>query len=436
MSIKFKKHGFQNPPFRTIVSQIRNYKTFENCHFTSAPNFAPVIALFSLKRLFMGEKIYPFRKATLWDCGGDLKKRWYVSFYVWDMQKNDMIRKREYSVNEYKTKEERYAFAKQRIESINTLLAEGFHIDARKNEEVVEDLRNTTSLEDALRKILEIKKPGLRKASYYCYYSTMENFLSWSSNQMLNKVDIDFFGRYHAQDYVDYLTTENSKTGKTINNKITYLKALFNGLVDRDIIGSSPFSKIKKMKENKSYQNLAFNEKDISELKKTIETEAPKLWVFIQFIYYCYLRPAELRMLKNENIDLAARKIFIPAQISKNGKDDYVDIPSPFYPALINLLSHSDKRSHIFPGTQEGKPIAQNTMTSLHKTFLQKLGFDNRYTLYSWKHTGVVMAYKAGVDIKSIQRQCRHHSIEMTDNYLKSLGLYNNEAFLMKMPSL
>jgi len=54
----------------------------------------------------------------------------------------------------------------------------------------------------------------------------------------------------------------------------------------------------------------------------------------------------------------------------------------------------------------------------------------------SWKHTGVVNAYKAGVDIKSIQRQCRHTAIDMTDNYLKSLGLYDNEEFLLKMPGI
>ena len=85
----------------------------------------------------MGEKIYPFRKAKLQDCDGNLKKRWYVSFYVWDIQKNSLIRKREYSINEYKTKEERFAFAKQRIDSVNMLLAEGYHIDSRKQEEEV-----------------------------------------------------------------------------------------------------------------------------------------------------------------------------------------------------------------------------------------------------------------------------------------------------------
>jgi len=62
-------------------------------------------------------------------------------------------------------------------------------------------------------------------------------------------------------------------------------------------------------------------------------------------------------------------------------------------------------------------------------TYIDALDMDNRHTLYSWKHTGVVTAYNAGVDIKSIQRQCRHSAREMTCNYLKSLGLYDNKNF-------
>jgi site-specific recombinase XerD len=48
-------------------------------------------------------------------------------------------------------------------------------------------------------------------------------------------------------------------------------------------------------------------------------------------------------------------------------------------------------------------------------------------TLYSWKHTGVVSAFQAGLNIKLIQELLRHHSLEMTDIYLKSLGLTINK---------
>ena len=57
-----------------------------------------------------------------------------------------------------------------------------------------------------------------------------------------------------------------------------------------------------------------------------IEIEAPTLWVFIQFVYYCYIRPGEIRRLKREYIDLSSGKIFIPAFISKNAKKESIPI--------------------------------------------------------------------------------------------------------------
>lgn len=53
-------------------------------------------------------------------------------------------------------------------------------------------------------------------------------------------------------------------------------------------------------------------------------------------------------------------------------------------------------------------------------------------TLYSWKHIGVVRAFQAGLNIKLLQELLRHHSLEMTDIYLKSLGLTINKEVAEK----
>lgn len=66
---------------------------------------------------------------------------------------------------------------------------------------------------------------------------------------------------------------------------------------------------------------------------------------------------------------------------------------------------------------------------------IKDLNLSNDYTLYSWKHSGVVAAYNAGVDIKTIQNHCRHQSLEQTDIYLKSLGLGVSQA-INKIPQL
>lgn len=59
-----------------------------------------------------------------------------------------------------------------------------------------------------------------------------------------------------------------------------------------------------------------------------------------------------------------------------------------------------------------------------------------KYSLYGWKHTGNVDSFLAGVDIYDLMRQNRHHSLEQTMGYLRSLGLRPNVNFGKKAPAL
>ena len=72
-----------------------------------------------------------------------------------------------------------------------------------------------------------------------------------------------------------------------------------------------------------------------------------------------------------------------------------------------------------------------------HQQMLEKLELNNRnYSQYSWKDTGVIALYRATKDIKLIQRMCRHGSLEQTDKYLKSLGLFLTDELLSSFPTL
>ncbi len=61
---------------------------------------------------------------------------------------------------------------------------------------------------------------------------------------------------------------------------------------------------------------------------------------------------------------------------------------------------------------------------------------DRPYDLYGWKHTGVIALYQATKDVKLIQRQCRHSSLDQTDKYLRDLGLFLNDEQLSDFPAL
>ena len=373
--------------------------------------------------------MYPFKKARLNDCEGNLSKRWYIEFYAWDVQQKKLVRKRFYEINNFAAQKDRITYANRIIRQVNKLLEEGFHFDLNKvPEEAAEEPIKNHSLDSALDYALEVKKPSIRSTSYPSYKSAVKIFKGWATENRQLEIDVAYFDKLRAVYFNDYLFVERAYAAKTVNGHISYLKSLFEVLVEREIILKNPFKGIKKHKEGLSRRNLAFSVEQIEEIKKIISERNPKLWLFIQFIYYCYLRPNEIRQLKKSHIQLATRQIFIPNYISKNNREGYVTLPESFYKELAIAEELKSDQEYIFPGSLPDKPISKNMMGLRFHKLIKELNLGKDYTLYSWKHSGVVSAYNAGVDIKTIQNQCRHQSLEQTDVYLKSLGLGVSQA--------
>ncbi len=115
--------------------------------------------------------------------------------------------------------------------------------------------------------------------------------------------------------------------------------------------------------------------------------------------------------------------------------DGYVTIPEAFARELKKSEIFKTDNEYVFQSKNGIKPVSKNVMGYRYRQLVKKLKLSKEYTLYSWKHSGVVSAYNAGVDIKTLQKQCRHQSLEQTDIYLKSLGLDENKA-INKIPEL
>jgi hypothetical protein len=65
-----------------------------------------------------------------------------------------------------------------------------------------------------------------------------------------------------------------------------------------------------------------------------------------------------------------------------------------------------------------------------------KLKINGNYAFYSWKHTGVVQAVRNGVNMKTLQLQLRHNSLDMVNEYLKNLGIMDDMDTDKKLPTL
>ncbi len=385
---------------------------------------------------------YPHRKAVL------VKgKRWYIKYGMWDETNEKIVTKKWYKgFSSIKSMSEKLAYADYHMSVINRNLPywkiNPIPVEQKKIEPELRSKKdNFTSIREAVEFILELKyqNEGNRKTP-----ATMQSharlFLDFIKRARLLELKPKDLTKEHVQSYIDFMVIKQSLTGKTVQNRLAGIRAIFSHLRDRGYIEQNVFQdKYDKPKVQKTKKNMAFSSSQIERIKDYAIVHDPATWVLCQIIYYTYLRPIETTRLQLKHILLDQKRIFVPGSISKNRTDAHIIIPDPLY-KIFRDMNFGNLNQDLYllgkDGVPSPEPSGRDLYSKRHKKILNKLNFSSDYTFYSWKHTGVVNAYKNGVDIKSIQLQCRHSSIEQTDTYLKSLGFINNEGFSKGIPSI
>lgn len=348
--------------------------------------------------------------------GIDLTKRWYV---------------------EYKCKD-RDGKAQRRIFYVSSRLKTA----PEREREIARILRDFGALEPGqviqakvhpLVQALKTRSPYLGHKGRLTYESKVRRFLEWIGHKdpaMVTYLD--------ACNFVSWLQ-EKGVNNTTINNYIVTLKSIFKVLVKTGKLRKNPFDGVSRLKENRR-SLLRFRENEVKLLKDEISNTDPQLYMAIQFVYYCFIRPSsELLKLKIGDIDFNEGIIIIPGSISKNRKLQHVTIPRPFLAWLLKNEIHHYRPDYYVIG-KKGIPgpdgLSVNNLTNRHRIILNRMGFKNRFGVYSWKHTGVWFAVKAGINLKELQLQLRHHSLDMVNEYLKNLGLVDMPNISDKFPPL
>ncbi|MEM6396979.1 MAG: site-specific integrase [Bacteroidota bacterium] len=306
-------------------------------------------------------------------------------------------------INEHKTAARRQLAAKKIIQRL------------KKEHKGRRPLSNT---ERALNQHLLQNKGAWRQSSYDDYRTIVKNFcLFLNGREVTEKLLRTYLARVKA-----------SRHGTTFNKYRSVLRRLLIAIGRPDWFDLIPAVKAEETPAR------YFQEHQRKQLAAAIAKKDRELWICVQFIYYTFIRPNELRKLKVGDILLDAGEIRVPAEVSKNRKTQYVAIPNVFLDQL-SYIKHRKPGSLIFPG-KTGKPLGKHTMYRRHMKILEELGYGKGYTLYSWKHTGAVALAKAGISIKQIQIQMRHHSLDQTDSYLRQMGIRDVDDLRSGFPGL
>jgi integrase len=217
----------------------------------------------------------------------------------------------------------------------------------------------------------------------------------------------------------------------TYTKRITFLRKLVNPEGDAWVLADTP--KLKASPQSLRYFQINHR----AQLVAYMEEKDPELLLFTQFIYYCFLRPKEIRFLKVSDILWDSMKIQVRTEVAKNGRAQYAIIPDEFEAIIKKKYLMRPPGEYLFTRKRDKTlPISYNTMSRRFRIILDYFGYGREFALYSWKHTGTVNAYKAGVRIKELMSLLRHASLDYTDRYLSSLGLEDQSNFRKVMPPM
>lgn len=277
-----------------------------------------------------------------------------------------------------------------------------------------------------LREILEIKRRNMEHRSFQSYKYAIDKFEKWLLIHYSGSIVIDDITKAVAREFVDWLFS-SGLGGYAINGIQGFLSALFNVYADRsDTI--NPFSGCRKAKLATG-KNIAFSPRQRDELWSWMDAD---LLYFTKFSYFTFGRPKELLRLRVHDLRLDIGEVIIIGTKAKAKTQRTAVIPDSFINEVIEKgYDKIPKNWYVFGRGLKPGPFSygRNQVTKRHTRILRALDYDKQYTLYSWRHTGACSAYLAGVDIYSIMRQLGHSSLDMTQIYLKSMGMVRNEQF-------
>ncbi len=270
------------------------------------------------------------------------------------------------------------------------------------------------------------KKNDIEFETYKTYSSKFNVFCNWLNDQNRSNMNINKTDEKLVSQFIAYIINERKVSKKTIHEYKELLKSTCKHFVKIGLLTKNPFDFLPKVRykaDTKKPQILP--DHVLFEMKDYFMKTNKQMWLVCMFLFYCFIRPKEMRFLKIGDIDFNEGYITVRGEIAKNDKTQTVIIPDLLLNYLISEQYHiKDKHTLLFNNHKSSKnniPVGRNYFSNQFRKMRNETKIDFDYKFYSLKHTGGVKLKKSGADLIEMKKQFRHYSIEQTYQYICSL---------------
>lgn len=343
-------------------------------------------------------------------------KVWFIYFYAFNPEINKLARKR---IRVDHVKGNRLSYAKELQKRINIELENGWNpwIDP----EVKKGYKRYSELRAHFLKIARKRLDDgiLSTETMKDYISYSGNFEKWLHERKLNDIYVYKIDKSIIIKFLEHIYIERGRGATTRNNYLNFLRTFFGFAVENDYLKIKPTEGINPLPKAAKKRTVIENT-ILDKIFKYLEKSNQYYLLACYFEYYTFIRPTELSKLKCSDINYKNGTIYLPSDITKNGKEAVVTIPEKLGQLLMDLKIY-EYPTNMYLFGHGFKPNIKQFSSKQFRDYWGKLRkelkFSDTYQFYSLKDTGITHMLEKTGDPLLVRNQARHHSIAITDIY-------------------
>lgn len=348
-------------------------------------------------------------------------KEWYISFKAFDPVEGSLRLKR-IKLNHIQKITERRKYAADLIDRLLDKLRQGWSpFIESEGGKAYSTFEETCELYK--RRILKYWKDDIiREDTYVCYMSYLRNLQQYNKKLKRPITYIYQLDRTYINDFLEHIYIDRENSAQTRDNYLTWMRVFARWLVKMGYHKTVATDGIDVLgKRSRKKTRTVIPDDQLIKLKEYVSGHNKHYLLACYLLYYCFIRPKEMSLIKIGDISIKNRTIFIPEDNSKNRKSAVVTVNVKILELMIDLgiFSHPGDYYLFGSGYMPGKEYrSEKQFRDYWNHYVRKnLNFPSIYKFYSLKDTGVTTMLKQKIDNISVRDQARHSSILMTDTY-------------------
>jgi integrase/recombinase XerC len=215
---------------------------------------------------------------------------------------------------------------------------------------------------------------------------------------------------------------ENKISNKSINRKISSLKAYYKFLLKTKQIKENPLAKHKSLKVAKTLQ-VPFSEKEIEDviiqLNEENDFESARDKAIVELFYATGMRKSELINLKCSDVNFVNQTIKI---LGKRNKERIVPLITSAIESLMRYLAfrkdveNPKSQEHLFL-SKKGVKISQTLVYGIINNYFSSISTKEKKSPHILRHSFATHLLNQGADLNAIKELLGHASLASTQVY-------------------